>query len=293
MTTARWMIVGAGALGRLFAARLAARHTVTLIGRSGPVHRLSWQNSEGERRQLELGSADAAPPDVVLIATKSRDARTALDWLVSRIPATTPLLLIQNGFDAQPHLHELWPGPVLSASTTEAAYRPAPPSEFDVVHAACGHTWIGDLEGRYSRLSAQVADALVAAGIAATACADIRQRLWQKLAINAVINPLTARDRVLNGALLAPGYDAEITALIGEIAELMAAESIAPPESGWRTLVDGVIDATANNRSSMLQDRMAGRRTERDAILGPLCEAAERHHLKAPALRTLLHQTPE
>ncbi|GHB08337.1 putative 2-dehydropantoate 2-reductase [Salinicola rhizosphaerae] len=287
------MIVGAGALGRLFAARLASRHTVTLIGRSGPVHRLSWQGSGGAYQQLEFGTTDGAPPDIVMIATKSYDVLAALEPLTERIPATTPLLLIQNGFHAQPRLHDLWPGPVLCATTTEAAYRPAPPSEFDVVHAATGHTWIGDLAGCHLPLSARVADALVATGITATACADIRQRLWQKLAINAVINPLTARDRVLNGALLAPAYDSEIASLVGEIADLMAAESIAPPESGWRALVDGVIDATANNRSSMLQDRLAGRRTERDAILGPLLDAAKRHHLKAPALRTLLHQTPD
>ena len=80
-------------------------------------------------------------------------------------------------------------------------------------------------------------------------------------------------------------------AIIAEVAAVMAAEAIPPPTGsgldGWRTLVWGVVATTANNRASMLQDVLAGRPTEHEAILDPLREAAERHGLATPELEAL------
>ncbi|WP_251976441.1 ketopantoate reductase family protein [Salinicola avicenniae] len=296
----RWLVIGAGALGMLFAARLARYHSVTLLGRAtASTGSLSLMTPEQEpaRADIERVTVDTwhppQSPDVVVLATKAHDGESALQPLRSRLAADTPLLLLQNGFRLQPRLTDQWPGAVICASTTEAAYRPDPPTATtEVVHAARGHTWIGDLHQRHAALAETLATALRAAGLAATACADIRLRLWHKLAINAVINPLTARDRVPNGALAAPDYHDEIGRLVDEIDQIMAFESIPAPSAGWTTLIDDVIHATAANHSSMLQDVLAGRATEREAILGPLLDAARDHCLLVPALTALYHATP-
>ena len=133
---------------------------------------------------------------------------------------------------------------------------------------------------------------LTRAGITAAPCRDIRQRLWQKLAINAVINPLTASHRVRNGELAGPRFRPWIVALVAEIAQIMQAEGVLPPDAGWQAFVDAVIEATAANRSSMLQDVLAGRPTERDAILGPLIEAGRRHGLEVATIDALYRTTP-
>lgn len=304
---APWLIVGAGALGQLFAASLAQRRQVILLGRRRSPNVIRLRKPDGFDCQIPLQREcvedwpGTEAPGLVILATKFHDAETALESLSSRLPATTPLLLLQNGFLLQPRLTERWAGPVLCASTTEAAYRPAPASDAsgdsdtdkpDVVHAATGETWIGDLAGRHAALSAHVARCLTAAGMTAKACDDIRQCLWRKLAINAVINPLTAIHRVRNGELANPAFQARVSALIGEIACIMQAESVQPPAQGWSVLIHGVIQATANNQSSMLQDVLANRPTERDAILGPLGDAARRHRIRVPAVDELYRQTP-
>ena len=48
-----------------------------------------------------------------------------------------------------------------------------------------------------------------------------------------------------------------------------------------------VIENTANNKASMLQDIEAKRPTERGAILGPLIESADRHGLACNTLQAL------
>lgn len=304
---APWLIVGAGALGQLFAASLAQRQSIILLGRRQAASAIRLRKPDGSDHQIPLRREyiedwqGIESPGLVILATKSHDAETALEPLVFRLPSTTPLLLLQNGFLLQPRLTERWAGPVLCASTTEAAYRPTAASEQDsdpnsqppdVVHAAAGETWIGDLAGRHAALATHVAICLTAAGMKATACEDIRQRLWQKLAINAVINPLTAIHRVRNGELANPTFQPRVTTLIAEIDRIMQAESIQPPAQGWAALIQGVIQATDNNQSSMLQDVLANRPTERDAILGPLEDAARRHGLRVPAIDELYRQTP-
>ncbi|WP_431023615.1 ketopantoate reductase family protein [Halomonas sp. H5] len=279
------LILGPGALGRLLALRLtlcpAGPVPVKLLGRRPLPPRLSLTTPAGETLSRELDSALSTEADLpgevaaLHLTTKATVAEAALAPVTPHLPPHTPLVLWQNGYDVQPRLHASWPGPVLCASTSEGAYV----VEDGVVHAGRGHTWLGNLDGKHADLAAALADVLSRAGLPTTPVTDIRIRLWHKLAVNAAINPLVARFGIRNGQLRDRPFRPMVEAMIAELAPILAAERIPAPESGWATLVWGVIEGTANNRASMLQDVSAGRPTERDAILGPLLEAARRHGL--------------
>lgn len=286
------MIVGPGALGRLLAVRLSSQAPVLLVGRRPLNSDHTLIEPDGSQRQQtlrcrlagQLCARDAENLDAVHLTTKAYATEAALASLASVLPPATPLVLWQNGFTVQPAISARWPGPVLCASTTEGAYLKDSDGQQTVVHAGRGHTLIGDLAARHGVLAAAVARRLSAAGLAAEAVTDIRLRLWHKLAVNAAINPLVARYRIRNGQLRDRPFRAMVAALIDEIRAIFAAEGMAPPASGWPELIWGVIDATANNRASMYQDVLAGRPTEHEAILGPLCDAARRHGIRAERL---------
>lgn len=290
MPLTRHWIVGPGALGRLIALRLAGRAEVTLIARRAlpaeqtlitPAHVVLTRRVEVAR----IDALPSPPPDVVHLTTKAHGAEAAHAALADRLPDGVPLVLWQNGFDVQPRLGARHSGPVLCATTTEGAHVQ---DETRVTHAGHGHTFLGSLAGGQDALAAELADVLSSAGLPAEAVDDIRVRLWRKLAVNAAINPLVARAGIRNGGLREAPYRARVEALLAELAPILAAEGIAPPDGtgveGWRRLVWQVVEATAANRASMLQDVQAGRRTEHEAILGPLLAAAERHGLAAPGL---------
>ncbi|CAM4078499.1 ketopantoate reductase family protein [Vreelandella rituensis] len=293
--TSHW-IIGPGAIGRLLAHSLSPVATVTLVGRGELAERQTLTSPEGKPHTQLLKAVtveqllrDApAPPTSVHITTKAMAAQAALDSLVGVISPTTPVVLWQNGFLAQPRITEAWPGPVLCATTTEGAYVNG---ETGVVHAGRGHTFIGDLDNRHAELAKCLALQLTNAGLVATAVEDIRRRLWQKLAVNAAINPLVARYRIRNGQLRDRPFRLYVEAVIGEVAGILDKEGIAPPSGagleGWRALVWQVVDNTANNRASMFQDVLAGRPTERAAILGPLIDNAKRHQLPCEQLVAL------
>ena len=286
-------IIGPGAIGRLLALRLVQHgQRVMLIGRRPLPGHQTLVTPEGEASTLEVTTRTGPPqgsPDMVHLTTKAYAAEAAYAALAGHLPAHTPLVLWQNGFFTQPRLSARHPGPVLCATTTEGAYVEA---DDRVVHAGHGDTAIGSLDGRHTVLAESLAGLLSDAGLPTQAVPDIRQRLWQKLAVNAAINPLVARYRIRNGELRDARYRKEVEGIIAEVAEVMQAEGIAPPAGtgleGWRALVWKVVEATATNRASMLQDVLASRPTEHEAILGPLVSAATCHGLATPQLETLL-----
>ncbi|TMU14643.1 2-dehydropantoate 2-reductase [Halomonas sp. ATBC28] len=302
--TTHW-ILGPGAIGRLLAHSLSPIAATTLLGRRALPVRQMLTTPEGEQRVLPLNSLTIAqlasntpePPAFVHITTKAMVAESALAGITGCISPSTPLVLWQNGFLAQPRITQAWPGPgpVLCATTTEGAYLTG---DDGVVHAGRGHTFLGDLNNHHGALAEELAQVLTQAGLAATKVSDIRQRLWQKLAVNAAINPLVALNSVRNGELRGEAYAGRMVAVVKEVAAIMLAEGIAPPnddngEDEWLALVWQVVENTANNKASMLQDVEAKRPTERGAILGPLIESAQRHGLACEVLQALNNELAE
>ncbi|WP_346798664.1 2-dehydropantoate 2-reductase [Halomonas sp. Bachu 37] len=293
--TQHW-ILGPGAIGRLLAYTITPVAAVTLIGRRTLPDRQALTTPEGERQVQSLNVTTSeqlrheapVPPAYLHITTKAMAAEAALESLAGIIHPSTPLVLWQNGFSAQPHITRAWTGPVLCATTTEGAYLSG---NEDVVHAGRGHTFVGDLDNRHGELVEALVHTLTQAGLAATAVNDIRKRLWQKLAVNAAINPLVALHGIRNGELRGDAYSGQVAAVVKEVAAILRAEGIPPPsgqgEQAWLALVWQVVTSTANNKASMLQDREAKRTTERGAILGPLIESARRHGLSCDVLKAL------
>ncbi|XKG48688.1 2-dehydropantoate 2-reductase [Halomonas sp.] len=322
-------IVGPGALGRMIGLRLATRPAppiaVALIGRRLLPAEQTLVTPQGETLSVRLATATleslpAAPPAVVHLTTKAYAAEAAHAALAPHLPPGTPLVLWQNGFGCQPSLSQRHDGPVLCATTTAGAYlednledhledtlEDKVTSDTRVVHAGKGETLIGALEEGYPEnadtLADELATMLTAAGLPARRVSDIRQRLWQKLAVNAAINPLVARFGIRNGQLRDRPFRPMVEEIIVEVAGILAAEGIAPPGlegsgttdsgqkserlAGWQALVWRVVEGTADNRASMLQDVLAKRPTEHEAILGPLLAVARAHDLATPRLAEL------
>lgn len=92
----------------------------------------------------------------------------------------------------------------------------------------------------------------------------IRPQLWRKLAVNCVINPLTALWNCPNGEL--KNHPQEIATLCAEVASVIEREGLHTSAEDLRYYVEQVIESTAENISSMLQDIRALRHTEIDYI---------------------------
>ena len=108
---------------------------------------------------------------------------------------------------------------------------------------------------------------------------DIRLPLWQKLAINCVINPLTTVHNIKNGELLKPQYRSAIESLLEEFFLVTDAEKLPLEKAQITKQVWSVIKKTADNYSSMHQDVMHNRKTEIDYINGCLLALAAKYNI--------------
>ncbi|SFM49972.1 ketopantoate reductase family protein [Marinobacter zhejiangensis] len=290
------LILGAGAMGRLWAASLPAGQT-RFLARAGttppaPYH-YQFQNIHGDHQTVEVPFAqanDLPKASCLLVATKAPDTLAALKEHVSELPHYLPILLFQNGMGSQQQVAAQWPErPILAAVTTEGANRPT--HEF-TVHAGKGQTWLGPLTDAAVGIESKLLEHLSTSGLAIASEPNIQQRLWQKLIINAGINPFTAILNCANGDILQhPFYLDHIDALCLELQQLMAAEGMVPKSSiELRKNIEAVARATAANTSSMRADTLHKRPTEIDFINGYVTRRGKELGLDLAVNRMLTEQ---
>ncbi|KPQ01135.1 2-dehydropantoate 2-reductase [Marinobacter sp. HL-58] len=293
-------ILGAGSLGQLWAGYLPAG-SVAFVPRPTPekepgaslAYRL--ERFDGSVRPVSVPwlSVAAAPPSLLLVTTKAGDTLSALEPHLPDLPQGAPIVLFQNGMGSQQSVAERWPRqPVLAASTTEGANRPEPGY---TVHAGKGETWVGALTDSATPLLRQVVNTLAASGLTVHPEADIHQRLWDKLLVNAGINAFTAILNCRNGDILNHRFYLEhIDNLCEEIAAVMNAEDCQPlAPHAIRQRIEAVARNTANNTSSMLSDRQQGRTTEIDFINGYIARQGQARGIRVTVNQMLTQQVQQ
>ncbi len=276
-------VLGCGALGQLWLTALCKQgHEVQgWLRVPQPYCSVNLVETDGSIFNESLTANDPdflATSDLLLVTLKAWQVSDAVKSLASTLPVTTPILLIHNGMGTIEELQNIQQ-PLLMGTTTHAARRDGNV----IIHVANGITHIGPArqqDGDYSYL----ADILQTVLPDVAWHNNIRAELWRKLAVNCVINPLTAIWNCPNGELR--HHPQEIMQICEEVAAVIEREGHHTSAEDLRDYVMQVIDATAENISSMLQDIRALRHTEIDYINGFLYAAPARMGLpyrKTPA----------
>lgn len=283
------LVFGAGSLGSLVGSLLARAHDVTLVGRDPHVAAV---RSSGLRvtgvetldvRPAATTDATGASADLALVTVKAYDTETAARALATGDYGA--VCSLQNGMGNEDVLAAAVDAPVLAGTTTHGAHLAGPGH---VEWRGRGTITLGAWRPVDDATTVdRVAEAFRAADLDAAAATDIRSRLWEKLAINAAINPVTALARVENGALSEPPLaDLARTAAV-ETARVARADGADLPADRAREAVEAVVRETARNRSSMHRDVARGRRTEIDAINGYVTDRAAATGESVPVNRAL------
>ena len=98
---------------------------------------------------------------------------------------------------------------------------------------------------------------------------NIEEFVWLKTVINSAINPIATLAEVKNGKLKNPELNDEVKKLCEESSNIAASNGIKLPLDPWRE-INKIIEKTADNKCSMLQDLENNQQTEIDAINGEL-----------------------
>lgn len=284
------LIFGAGAMGSLIGGLLARRHEVTLVGRGPHVEairreglRIRGRTELHVRPHAVEDVSEADPPDVVIVTVKSYDTAEAARAL-RRFRTRGAFLSLQNGLG---NLDLLAEGSVrVLGGVTYHGVTFVGPGE--VLHAGTGDTVLGPFRGATLEEAGVIAAAFREVGLATQVTGDVRTVVWTKAVVNACFNPLTGLLRVRSGVIgRSPPLMECAETIVAEAVAVAAAEGVSLDASALLERVADVSAATAENRSSMLQDLEKGRRTEIDAINGAITRLGVRHGIACPVNRLL------
>jgi 2-dehydropantoate 2-reductase len=291
------MVIGAGAMGSLFGGRLAlAGHNVTLID--------VWQehidtiNSQGLTLNLmgETHVANCAatrpedfkggPIDFAILFTKAHQSRSALAAVAQTLQADTPMLTLQNGLGNVETI-AAWVARdrIIAGTTTFPAVLEGPGK---IVSSGLGKTRIMTVSGQRPPFLEQLATTLDQAGLHCEVDENVEATIWEKVAFNAALNALTTVARAPVKAVADSEHGRELARkVIEEVLAVARAKGIPVNRDAVDTSVEMALRDHREHKPSMLQDLLASRPTEIDAINGAVVQQAAQLNIPVPVTETL------
>ncbi|WP_346993540.1 ketopantoate reductase family protein [Alteromonas gracilis] len=303
--TERLHIVGADAVGSLVAAG-AQKHGVPYARypRNPETAPQEAQWIDGTKYQLEPCSShkpELSENDVLLFPLKVYQLEAALSSWLAYLEARPTIVLMHNGLGGFELARELLPEnyPLLLATTSHGALKRVDKSNKPyVVYTYVGSTQIGispqtSKEGFQTHKDGRVARAIsvLHKALPDVIIADeIMKALWTKLAVNAVINPLTALNDIPNRCILEDQFSYLRHAVCEEFINVAKACGYTFSLKDVLHTVAKVAKATGRNYSSMHQDVANKRQTEIAAINGYIVEMAKKKGINVPVNALLVEK---
>lgn len=308
----RFEIIGSGAMGLLFGAKLLLQGenvhfwTRTLEQASQLMNQgLTYEQLNGTKQQLLHGTysmfdeagisrnvdeVDCSELVYIVLAVKQNHIN---DKLLQRLQllvnsySNVVLILLQNGYGHLDIIEPVVTCPIITIVTKEAAKKIG---GAHILHTGSGVTSIGDQLGRDidSIHQKNIRNHFDKAGFQMFMSKNIKEEIYSKLIINAVINPLTAMYSITNGELLAhPVASKLMKELFEETRSILSHEMLELSSFSFERVLE-VCKATSENHSSMMTDIKAGAITEIESINGAVVQLANKYGTQSPLNQSML-----
>ena len=291
------LIVGAGAIGGLYAAYLAKvadvavldtngahveairRHGLALTGCTESVTKLAAFASAAEMGKRRF--------DAAIMLVKSQATEAAFRSIQPTLEGRPALVTFQNGMGNEELLMGLTDLDVAHGVSFEAARYDGPGRVHHLVHGE--DSWLGPARGKVESVR-WLGELLMKSGLPTRVVADPRGAIWGKFIFNSVMNPIGA---IVQGVNAARYEVPEMRALIDD----MAAECIGVAEAlGIRLEFDPMYlvkkiraaeTPLTTHAGSMAQDIEAGRETEIEAMTGYIVRKAKEIGVPVPVTESV------
>ena len=289
------LVVGPGAVGLSLAAGLRRSDVpVAVLGRDAAAERrlarsgFTVTGPDGATEKVTgLSGARGVkgPVRAAFFCVKSGDARKAAASARRHLGKETPVVALQNGIGHEKVFRRLF-GP--RRTVVGVCYFAADRSEPGSIKLNGGEDVLLARRNGNAKALEAARGLLTKAGFRVHIKDSEEGMLWTKAAFNAAVNPLGAACAVESGRIEADPALREVA--LAALGEATAAAVASGHRLDYLDMADKLMLSCRNaplQRNSMLQDLAAGRRTEADAILGPLLRAAKRRRVPAPTLEIL------
>lgn len=295
MSLGKIVIVGAGAIGSYYGARLLkAGEEVHFLLRSDyehvKAHGLEVRSTVGDfsldtvpcaKDAHEIGAAD-----LVIIAWKTTANQYTEDVIRPLLKDSTTILTLQNGLGNCELLAETFGAERVIGGLCFVCINRLRPGV--ISHTASGLIRIGEFMGGESARLARIAETFVGAEIPCEAVSSLEKALWMKLVWNFPFNGLAIAEGGVDTEVLLKerGLEGEIRALMQEVIGVAAALGHHIPERFIEKQLEITYPMGKYRPSSMI-DYVEGRPVEFNAIWEKPLETAREVGVPVPHMEDL------
>jgi 2-dehydropantoate 2-reductase len=316
-------VFGAGAIGGLVAAKLAALgEEVSVVARGPHLEAIRARGlrlvEEGRETVVTVRATarteEVGPQELVVLGMKAHQLPPVVAEVGALVGRDTVILTTQNGIPwwyferhGGPHagrrLESVDPGGIVARTLDvgrvigSVVYPAAELAEPGVVrHVEGNRLSVGELDGADTERVRDLAALLRRAGFKARVASDLRAELWVKLWGNLSLNPVSALTHATLAEICGTPPSRELVAAMMREAQAVAERLGIRFGISIEKRIAGA-EGVGAHRTSMLQDVEAGRPTELEALLGAVVELGRMVGLPTPhldavyALGSLLERT--
>jgi len=228
--------------------------------------------------------------DYLFLTTKTYDTKQAIKQYREIIDKSKYIIILQNGLGNEELLHPLVPKQkIIRLVTSHGAFLSQPGQ---VTHMGKGFTFIGipylNYAAREPNLYQEVQNSLDhlnnllnLAGFYSQIEMDILTKVWEKAIVNIGINAIGALTRLNNGKIIErEGLCELMEKSIIEAVDVANNMKIPLSRESCIQLAYSVANQTYNNKNSMLQDILNGKKTEIDSLNGKIVDLATKLGIK-------------
>lgn len=295
--TLKIAVMGAGAVGGYYGARLAAGGAdVTFIARG--IH-LDAIRLKGLRVLSPLGDVtispaqatddpgEVGPVDIVLLMVKLYDVAAAAAQITPMIKDGTAVVALQNGVEAPDILADIIGREHVMGGSI---YIPAKIGEPGVIihGGSFAKVVFGELDGSTSGRATALLAAFQDAGVEAEVTSDVEAALWTKFVMLSAVSATTAITRGPLGPVMQdPDMRAMFIAAMRETETVARAKGVNLDAGVFDTLLAQADGFPPDAKSSLLQDLDAGKRLEVEYLSGTVSRLGANLGVPTPVHSTI------
>lgn len=286
------IILGAGAIGGLYGAKLSQLNDMTLVGRKEHVERINKYGLKVTGLEHKTYKVKAATEikkiknnTLIVLTTKVHDSEKTIRQIRNLVRNDTTILCLQNGLYSENAVKKIVGNKclVLRAVTNFGA--------IFLKSGVINYTNYSYTSIEKSPKSKKIAENFIKCGLNGYISDNIRYDMWKKLVFNCVLNPITAILRIENSGITDKKLDPLKKLIIEECLKVAAKDGI-KFKINFLKIINKEF-RKSKNISSMQQDLIKGRKTEIDFLNGAVVEFGKKYGILCPvngALTSIIKQ---
>ena len=270
------VLIGLGAVGLTYAVKLVSKCDLFILADEERTKKYMVQKPifNGQEQDFDyIVPSDKFIADIIIIATKSYGINSAITSIKNFVGKNTRIISLINGISSEEKISEAYPDAKVLKSyfIGHSAVR---------IDNSVNQDGVGEIVIEKDDF---IHDFFTKTGINFSMPNDINYSMWLKYTFNCYANPLSAILNMNFGELRQnKNFINFAKKIINEIQQIAKKKGIKNIENLEIDALDALNKMCEEGKTSMLQDIIAGRKTEIDIFSGEIIKLGKKYNIPAP-----------